>query len=242
MDLLSIGLGLGLCGAFGASIWSIKSFQDSFASMRETTAIEHSENMIKLDNIYEEMGSFRAEIENLNALIKALKATNPKLSGAINAYQLLGTIPISDYRENYSKILEIIDGLCSEIKIDSSAEASLSDVNKSLLESVFENMNQAGISISHLNPKPEIAKKVGYYALSKSDLELATASFGIAYRAMSGDDSVLMGLEKIAILEGNTESRRQWLEARIHLDPDNPDLLRAHYQKTIELLMLSYYF
>lgn len=228
MDLLSIGLGLGLCGAFGASIWSIKSFQDSFASMRETTAIEHSENMIKLEKINEEMGSFRAEIENLNGLIEALKATNPKLSGAINAYQLLGTIAISDYRENYSQILEIIDGLCSEIKVDSSAEASLSDVNKSLLESVFENMNQAGISISHLNPKPEIAKKVGYYALSKSDLELATASFGIAYRAMSGDDSVLMGLEKIAILEGNTESRRQWLEARINLDPDNPDLLRTH--------------
>ena len=229
MDIITIGLGLGLCGGLGASIWAAKNLQNELIKMQESGAVEHSENILKLSNLNSEMLNIRQEVSDLNELLGALKATNPELSSAIDAHQVLSSIKIEDYKENYARLLEIIDGLCIGINPTSdNHEIELSEVKKSLLNTILSNLKEAEISFSHLNPNPELAKKLGFFALAKSDLELATSCFGIAYRVLSGDDSVLLGLEKIAILEGNVQSRRQWMEARIQLDPDNPELLRSH--------------
>ncbi|MBI19491.1 MAG: hypothetical protein CMB73_02835 [Euryarchaeota archaeon] len=229
MDIITIGLGLGLCGGLGASIWAAKNLQNELTKMQESGAVEHSENILKLSNLNSEMLNIRQEVSDLNELLGALKATNPELSSAIDAHQVLSSIKIEDYKENYARLLEIIDGLCIGINPTSdNHEIELSEVKKSLLNTILSNLKEAEISFSHLNPNPELAKKLGFFALAKSDLELATSCFGIAYRVLSGDDSVLLGLEKIAILEGNVQSRRQWMEARIQLDPDNPELLRSH--------------
>ena len=111
MDIITIGLGLGLCGGLGASIWAAKNLQNELTKMQESGAVEHSENILKLSNLNSEMLNIRQEVSDLNELLGALKATNPELSSAIDAHQVLSSIKIEDYKENYARLLEIIDGL-----------------------------------------------------------------------------------------------------------------------------------
>ena len=77
MDIITIGLGLGLCGGLGASIWAAKNLQNELTKMQESGAVEHSENILKLSNLNSEMLNIRQEVSDLNELLGALKATNP---------------------------------------------------------------------------------------------------------------------------------------------------------------------
>ena len=56
----------------------------------------------------------------------------------------------------------------------------------------------------------------------------AESCFGIAYRSSPGNQNILEALEHIALLRGDEELRRHWLEARMTVSPDQPELLRAH--------------
>ena len=56
----------------------------------------------------------------------------------------------------------------------------------------------------------------------------AETCFGLAYASSPGNSNVLEALEYIAIQKGDEALRRHWLEARMTVNPDNPDLLRAH--------------
>ena len=65
------------------------------------------------------------------------------------------------------------------------------------------------------------------FALS-SKSSWAENAFGSAHQHLPGNDVVLKGLEKIAILKADDVLRLHWLEAQLRLDPDNPELLRTH--------------
>ena len=133
--------------------------QNELTKMQESGAVEHSENILKLSNLNSEMLNIRQEVSDLNELLGALKATNPELSSAIDAHQVLSSIKIEDYKENYARLLEIIDGLCIGINPTSdNHEIELSEVKKSLLNTILSNLKEAEISFSHLNPNPELAK------------------------------------------------------------------------------------
>ena len=56
----------------------------------------------------------------------------------------------------------------------------------------------------------------------------AETCFGIAYASSPGNANVLEALEHIAIERGDEALRRHWLEARMTVNPDSPELLRAH--------------
>ena len=59
-------------------------------------------------------------------------------------------------------------------------------------------------------------------------LQSKRPAFASAHASVPGDDTTLRILEHTAILSGDIHERRRWLDARLALNPDSPELLRAH--------------
>ena len=84
------------------------------------------------------------------------------------------------------------------------------------------------MDVKSLGLKPVSAHKLGHATMSLRRYDWAETSFGIAYASSPGNANVLEALEFIAIERGDEPLRRHWLEARMTVNPDNPELLRAH--------------
>ena len=93
---------------------------------------------------------------------------------------------------------------------------------------LFAVLDQQGHTLTTLNLDGQRALQVGLCSLHLHNLTWAENAFGSAHQHLPGNDVVLKGLEKIAILKADDVLRLHWLEAQLRLDPDNPELLRTH--------------
>ena len=72
------------------------------------------------------------------------------------------------------------------------------------------------------------ARRIALVALESGRLGRAKDLLLQSHASVPGDDITLRILEHTAILSGDAFERRRWLDARLALNPDNPELLRAH--------------
>ena len=72
------------------------------------------------------------------------------------------------------------------------------------------------------------ARRIALVALESGRLGRAKDLLLQSHASVPGDDITLRILEHTAILSGDAFERRRWLDARLALNPDTPELLRAH--------------
>lgn len=156
-----------------------------------------------------------SSISSLVAGIGAIRAANPELDGLILAHEAL------QGKGDLEEALKII--VC---KISDSADheslALLSPGEIRLAESLLEAITEIG------NLPAPLARKIGLVALASGRNGRARIMMEKSYEAAPGDDTTLKILEHIATLDGDVNARRHWIEARLSLSPDDPELLRSH--------------
>ncbi len=97
-----------------------------------------------------------------------------------------------------------------------------------IIKCLIEIFDVHQMDVKSLGLKPVSAHKLGHATMSLRRYDWAETCFGIAYASSPGNANVLEALEFIAIERGDEPLRRHWLEARMTVNPDNPELLRAH--------------
>ena len=161
------------------------------------------------------MDGLETSIQRLVAGLDGVRAAHPELDGTILAYEAL---------QGQGEAIAALETLVAGIPLNADHETSPllpigpARLAVSLLEAIDE--------MDYLSA-PD-SRRIALIALESGRLSRAKDLLLQSHASVPGDDITLRVLEHTAILAGDAFERRRWLEERLRLNPDEPELLRAH--------------
>jgi tetratricopeptide (TPR) repeat protein len=215
MDPISVSIGLGIFAAGGGLGWwlshtnaAMEELSDGMVLLQEAQASTSALMGKRIDAI-------DGSINKLVTGFEGVRAAHPQLDGTILAFEALN---------GDSDSLAALETLIASIEIDADHKTSpLMDAGPAkLVISLIETIDD----MSTLNPID--SRKVALIALETGRIIRAQELLFQSYQDLPGDDLTLSILEHCSILSGDIIQQRHWLEARLLLNPDNPELLRSH--------------
>ena len=229
MSLLVIGLGtlsVGVVGGIG--YWMVKANQKMVRLLDMQTLLRESQST----HFHHLNIATEGVISDLNALqttLEALRATHPDIDASMAVHQFLQT-----YETDQSRLIDVqeackvLHSIVQHQPVDGEASGHLSVVHASLLRRLLTVLDHHQLTITALHMDGDTAHRLGLAASSLQRYDWAEGALGVAYQLSPGQSSVLEGLEHIARLRGDDALYRHWLEARMKITPDDPELLRSH--------------
>ena len=215
MDPITVSMGLGLfAGGAGLGWWLTKTHEslnglgDGMILLQEAQASSAALMGKRMDGIDD-------RISRLVAGLDGIRAAHPELDGTILAFEAL---------QGQGEALSALESLIAGIPLTADHETSPllepgpARLAVSLLETI-DNMDYLSAPDS---------RRIALVALESGRISRARELLLQSHATMPGDDITLRILEHTAILSGDVYERKKWLEERLALNPDEPDLLRTH--------------
>ena len=161
------------------------------------------------------MDGLETSIQRLVAGLDGVRAAHPELDGTILAYEAL---------QGQGEAIAALETLVAGIPLNADHETSplLATGPARLAVSLLEAIDE----MDYLSA-PD-SRRIALIALESGRLSRAKDLLLQSHASVPGDDITLRVLEHTAILAGDAFERRRWLEERLRLNPDEPELLRAH--------------
>lgn len=237
MEPITALFGIACLGAGGGVGYWLKQNHEKMQKLADFNILLQESQSAHFTHLNTQVSDVNSRLSMLNSMVDALRATNPELDGALKAYstlahlEQLGEIGDSlDDVEPFANALAALETLVSPIAVESIVGANdlLNQTSSNMVMQLIEIFDAHNMDVSKIGLKPVSAHKLGHATLSLRRYDWAETCFGIAYASSPGNANVLEALEYIAIEKGDEVLRRHWLEARMTVNPDNPDLLRAH--------------
>ena len=237
MEPITALFGIACLGAGGGVGYWLKQNHEKMLKLNDFNIVLQESQSAHFAQLNSQVSDLGIQLSNLNNLVDALRATNPDLDGALKAYSTI--IQLEQDGKNCESItgthtfieaLSALETLVSPISVDSEVGVTdlLTQTSLNMVMRLIEIFDTHQMDVKTLELKPVSAHKLGHAALSLRRYDWAETCFGIAYASSPGNANVLEALEFIAIERGDEVLRRHWLEARMTVNPDNPELLRAH--------------
>ena len=244
MEPLSAILGLSCLAAGGGIGYWLNKTDGKLAKISQSGVVLQESQSAHFAQLKGEIEHLQGDMRALMGLIDALRATNPELDAAILTH---ATISNLENLENLSSqeqidyaiaeavicIESLIEGVSCDTEVGS--ENLLSSASSALVERLLNLFDDRGVALSAAGLNPLAAHRLGHVTMAMRRYDLAESAFGLAYQSSPGNGNVLAALEHLAIQRGDDVLRRHWLEARMKLNPDSPELLRAHAHLLVEL-------
>ena len=231
MEPISIALiGLSI-GAGGALSWNLYHARTALQHVSDRTLVLSESQGAHAKQTTDALVLLQKKVDLYDNLVKALRATQPDIDHGIQAHQAIATLETGDVSP--TGVRDAISAACSSISTQS-IDVVLSPMQEGMVSRLLSILNQHHVNITSLNLDGRQALQIGLCSLYLQNITWAEDAFGTAHQALPGNDVVLKGLEKVAILKGDDVLRLHWLEAQLRLDPDNPDLLRTHAHILVE--------
>lgn len=233
MDPLTAVFGLACIGAGGGAGFWLKKADSRLQRLSETAVVLQEGQAAHFTHLNTEVSNLQQRLSNMTGMVEALRATHPEIDGALLVHSVIvqyETASLVEQNTPHTEALEALETLISPISTESEIgkESLLSSATESLLSRLLEVFQARQITAESLGLNPVAAHRLGHACLHLRRFDWAESCFGIAYRSSPGNQNILEALEHIAVLRGDEELRRHWLEARMTLTPDQPELLRAH--------------
>jgi len=233
MDPITAAFGLACIGAGGGAGFWLKKAESRLNTLADSSIVLQEAQAAHFSHLNAEVGSLRGQLSQMTDLIQALRATHPEIDGALLVHAVLHQYESQsefDFEATHEEALAALETLISPISPEAAVggEGLLSSTTESLLSRLLDVFSVRNISAEDLGLSPVAAHRFGHACLHLRRYDWAESCFGIAYRSSPGNGNILEALEHIALLRGDEELRRHWLEARMTVSPDQPDLLRAH--------------
>lgn len=233
MEPLTVAFGLACMSVGGGVGFWLKKADERLQRLSDTAIVLQEGQAAHFTHLNSEVSHLHRQLTNMNSLVDALLATNPELDGAIRAHTTISEFETSGDSQPESLLSESIlalETLVSSISTDSEigVEHLLSPSLQALLNRLLGAFESRQIDVSTIELNPVAAHRLGHACLVMRRYDWAESCFGVAYRSSPGNRNILEALEHIALLRGDDELRRHWLEARMTVSPDQPELLRAH--------------
>ena len=170
-----------------------------------------------------------SEVESVQSTMNALRSIHPDIDASLTAHTFL-----LHHEQNLSAVIDTAE-VCHALRLLTQHQTtttvdtpSLSVSHESMLRRLLAVLDHHGLDMMALHLDADTAHRLGLAALHIQNYDWAERALGVAYQLSPGHASVLEGLEHIAQLRGDDALYRHWLEARMKITPDNPELLRAH--------------
>ena len=225
MEPISIALiGLSI-GAGGALSWNLYHARTALQSVSDRTLVLSESQGAHAKQTTDALVLLQKKVDQYDSLVKALRATQPEIDHGIQAHQAIATLETGDVSPTV--VRDAISSVCSSISIQS-IDVVLSPMQEGMVSRLLSILDQNHVDITSLSLDGRQALQIGLCSLYLQNITWAEDAFGTAHQALPGNDVVLKGLEKVALLKADDVLRLHWLEAQLRLDPDNPDLLRTH--------------
>ena len=233
MDPVTVAFGLACIGAGGGAGFWLKKADERLQNLSEKAIVLQEGQAANFSHLNAEVNSLRGQLSDMTGLIHSLRATHPEIDGAILIHSTINNLESSGLESNVDIRLETIsaiEALLSSIPTDAivGGESLLTASTERLLGRLLDLLEERRISMDELGISPVAAHRLGHACLHLSRYAWAEMSFGVAYRSSPGNKNIIEALEHVALLRGDDELRRHWLEARMTVSPDEPELLRAH--------------
>ena len=237
MEPITALFGIACLGAGGGVGYWLKLNHEKMQKLNDLNIVLQESQSAHFTHLNNQVADVNARLSTLNSMVDALRATKPGLDGALKAYstiahlEQIGQMGESiDDAQQFSAALSALETLVSPLSVESEVGATgiLSQTSSNMIMRLIEIFDEHQMDVSSLGLKPVSAHKLGHAAMSLRRYDWAETCFGIAYASSPGNANVLEALEFIAIERGDEVLRRHWLEARMTVNPDSPELLRAH--------------
>ena len=222
ISILLIGLSIGAGGALSYNLYHAK---NALQGVTDRTLVLSESQGAHAKQTTDALVALQKKMDQYDALLGALRATQPEVDHGIRAHQAIALLEQGDVSPTTTQ--DAIDAVCSSISLQN-VDVDLSPMQSEMASRLFAVLDQQGQTLTTLNLDGQRALQVGLCSLYLHNLTWAENAFGSAHQHLPGNDVVLKGLEKIAILKADDVLRLHWLEAQLRLDPDNPELLRTH--------------
>ena len=237
MEPITALFGIACLGAGGGVGYWLKQNHEKMLKLNDFNIVLQESQSAHFMQLNSQVSDLNLQLSNLNNMVNALRATNPDLDGALKAYSTITQLEqngkngeLIDSSHVFIEALSALETLVSPISVDSEVGATnlLTQTSSNMVMRLIEIFDTHQMNVKTLGLKPVSAHKLGHATMSLRRYDWAENCFGIAYASSPGNANVLEALEFIAIERGDEVLRRHWLEARMTVNPDNPDLLRAH--------------
>ena len=222
ITFLLVGLSV---GAASALAWNLYHARNALQRVSDRTLVLSESQGAHAKQTTDALVVLQKKIDHYDSLLSAIRATKPKVDHGIRAHQTIAALEGGDV--STATAIDAIDAVCSSVPLQN-IDLQLSSMQFEMASRLFGILNKHGMTVLSLGLNGRQSLQVGLCALYLQDLVWAEDAFGSAHQSLPGNDVVLKGLEKVAILKGDGILRLHWLESQLHLDPDNPELLRTH--------------
>ena len=208
-------MGLGLFAAGGGLGWWLTKTHESLDGLGDGMILLQEAQASTSAMMGKRMDGLETSIQRLVAGLDGVRAAHPELDGTILAYEAL---------QGQGEAIAALETLVAGIPLNADHETSPllpigpARLAVSLLEAIDE--------MDYLSA-PD-SRRIALIALESGRLSRAKDLLLQSHASVPGDDITLRVLEHTAILAGDAFERRRWLEERLRLNPDEPELLRAH--------------
>ena len=234
MEPITALFGIACLGAGGGVGYWLKQNHEKMLKLNDFNIVLQESQSAHFMQLNDQVADVNARLSSLNNMVDALRATKPDLDGALMAYTTITNLEQSGQSindaESFRQALHALETLVSTISVESPVGATdlLNQTTSNMVMRLIELFDTHQMDVTTLGLKPVSAHKLGHATMSLRRYDWAETCFGVAYASSPGNANVLESLEYIAIERGDEVLRRHWLEARMTVNPDNPDLLRAH--------------
>ncbi len=225
MEPLSIALFSLFILTGGVLGWQIFVARETLQSVVDRTMVLSESQGAHAKQTTEIVSALQEKIESYDALIQALRSTQPEINSGVEAYQNIQNLQSEDVDPLRASITAI-KSVCSTISV-SELSPDLTVMQIALADRLFGVLESRNISAEELHLDGRQALQLGICALHLQNIDWAASALGAAHQSLPGNAVVLQGLEHIALLKSDEVLRQHWLEARLRNDPDNPELLRT---------------
>ena len=225
MEPLSIALFSLFILTGGVLGWQIFVARETLQAVVDRTMVLSESQGAHAKQTTEIVSALQEKIESYDALIQALRSTQPEINSGVEAYENIQNLQSKDVDPLRASITAI-KSVCSTISV-SELSPDLTVMQIALADQLFGVLESRNITAEELHLDGRQALQLGICALHLQNIDWAAAALGAAHQSLPGNDVVLQGLEQIALLKSDEVMRQHWLEARLRNDPDNPELLRT---------------
>ena len=224
-------------GAGGGVGYWLKLNHEKLQKLSDVNVVLQESQSAHFSQLNNQVAEVNSQLFALRSMVDALRAAKPELDGALKAYNSITHLEQVDSfgqsiddKHHVSNAVEALETLVSTISVETKIGVTglLSQTNSNMVMRLIELFDKHQIDVNKLGLKPVSAHKLGHATMELRRYDWAETCFGIAYASSPGNSNVLEALEFIAIERGDEPLRRHWLEARMTVNPDNPELLRAH--------------
>ena len=215
MDPITVSMGLGLFAAGGGLGWWLTKTHESLDELGDGMILLQEAQASSSAMMGKRLDGLETSIQRLVAGLDGVRAAHPELDGTILAHEAL---------QGEGEAIAALETLVAGMALDADHETTplLASGPARLAVSLIEAID----SMDYLSA-PD-SRRVALIALESGRLSRARELLLQSHASVPGDDTTLRILEHTAILSGDIYERRKWLEERLALSPDNPELLRAH--------------